>query len=125
MVFNFGINDSNGDSSRKHKDNNIYNSWYNMLKRCYSPSFHKIEPSYIDITVCDDWKHYSNYKQWFKENYIQGYEIDKDIAHGYSKIYSPRTCFFVPKLINNCILEGTKKYQNIPLVYRIKIKVQV
>ena len=71
-----------------------------MLWRCYDPKFHLKEPSYIGCTVCDDWLLFSNFKEWFDKNYIEWYQLDKDILVKGNKVYSPQTCCFVPKEIN-------------------------
>lgn len=41
----------------------------------------------------------SKFKEWFDLNYIDGWELDKDIL-GDDSIYSPETCCFVPRIIN-------------------------
>ena len=75
--------------------------WRNMIARCYGKNTLKRNPSYQDCYVCDEWLVYSNFKRWFDENYIEGYELDKDIFIKGNKIYSPDTCCFVPHFINS------------------------
>lgn len=83
----------------------IYNAWIHLLRRCYDAYFINYRsPSYKDCIVCDEWLNYQNFAQWYEENY---YEInnermclDKDILYKNNKIYSPRTCIFVPNRIN-------------------------
>lgn len=79
----------------------IYSHWSNMLQRCYNNK----QLSYFDCEVCDEWLCFQNFAKWYEENYyeVEG-EImclDKDIFLKNNKIYSPTTCFFVPKRINN------------------------
>lgn len=106
LVYGIGINDVYGDCIRTSEFIIVYSAWKGMLQRCYSPIWLEKHPSYIGTKVCDEWKYYSNYKSWHLNNYIEGYELDKDIIDGKSKIYSPYTCSFVPPLINTCILDG-------------------
>lgn len=73
-----------------------YKKWCDMINRCYNREY----KCYIDCIVCDDWHNFSNFKRWFDENYIDGYELDKDLLSEGRKIYSPETCCFLPKEIN-------------------------
>lgn len=75
-----------------------------MLERCYDQKYHQKEPTYIGCSVCGEWKYFSNFKRWFDENYIEGYQLDKDILVKGNKIYSPETCCFVPQEINYLLI---------------------
>lgn len=104
-VQNYGFK---GDLKTMNNDNKIvqsYQIWQKMLQRCYDPKFHDKQPTYSEITVCEEWTSYENFKKWFDDNYyeIDGEEIclDKDILIKGNKTYSPETCIFVPKRINN------------------------
>ena len=77
-----------------------YITWKHMLERCYSSKYHKTQPTYIGCRVCDDWKTLSKFKQWFDINYVEGFQLDKDIIDQTNKEYSPTNCMFVPKSIN-------------------------
>lgn len=77
-----------------------YNVWVHMIDRCYN----KNSTNYLwygekGVTICDEWKLYSNFKKWFDENYIEGCVVDKDISGG--SIYSPETCVFISKSKNS------------------------
>ncbi len=87
-----------------------YKNWYQMLRRCYDEKYHIHHPTYIDCYVCDEWKYFSKFKDWFDENYVEGYELDKDILIQGNKVYSPETCCFVPRHINTLMsMSGIKK----------------
>lgn len=103
MICGFGIYD--GEKGKASNKNIIYKFWSSMVERCYSEKMQKKNPTYIGITVCDDWKRYSNFEKWANKHYISGYELDKDIITINSKIYSPETCSFVPSIVNSCILD--------------------
>lgn len=77
-----------------------YTVWVGMISRCYNEGRHKTHPTYIGCSVCDEWLYYPNFKVWFDDNYIEGYELDKDIKVKGNKIYSPETCMFVSKAEN-------------------------
>ena len=76
-----------------------------MLRRCYSEKKQQKQPSYIGITVCEEWYNYQNFAKWFEENWKpwmdSNWHLDKDILVKDNKIYSPDTCCFVPREINN------------------------
>lgn len=86
------------------KNTRIYNTWYDMLKRCYDKEYHKKQPTYKDCKVCDEWYNFQNFGDWYNENYyeIEGEKmhLDKDILVKHNKIYSPETCVIVPQAIN-------------------------
>jgi|TARA_A100001518_G_C1227286_1_gene80655 hypothetical protein len=93
----------------------LYNLWSGMLERCYSETFHKKYPSYKDCSVTPDWCYLDNFKVWFEENYKEGFELDKDLLVYNNKMYSPETCVFVPKTLNNLIkYNKTLKKRNLP-----------
>lgn len=73
-----------------------YTIWNAMIQRCYNPN-NKSYKTYgaKGVTICEEWKLFSNFRKWYDENYIEGYSIDKDIKGG--KIYSPNNCIFVSK----------------------------
>lgn len=81
-----------------------YDTWQNMLERCYSEKLRHKHLSYTDCTVCDEWLNYQNFAKWFDKNYYDINEgrmhLDKDILKENNKEYSPETCVFVPQRIN-------------------------
>lgn len=85
-----------------------YTAWYNIMKRCYSEPYHKLQPTYIGCRICDEWKTFSIFKKWYDENAKDGYEIDKDLIGVTEKYYSPETCSFVPTLINHIVSRCSK-----------------
>lgn len=96
-------------SSIKGKTTKVYTTWVNMLKRCYCEKTQINYPSYKYVIVCDEWHNFQNFAQWYEENYIEGFFIDKDILYKHCKIYSPETCCFVPNEINILFVKATKK----------------
>ena len=78
-----------------------YIVWCSMFKRCYS-NYNEI--SYNGCEVCEEWYNYVNFKRWFDKNYYEipneNMQLDKDILIKDNKIYSPKTCIFVPQRIN-------------------------
>ena len=81
-------------------DIQIYDIWCKMLSRCYDAETQRKTPTYTTVSVCAEWLTFSNFQKWYKDNYKEGYEIDKDLLSEGLKIYSPTTCCFIPKYIN-------------------------
>ena len=72
-----------------------YITWRDMIERCYTERMHLIRPTYIGVSVCDDWHNFQNFGDWYDKHYIEGYHLDKDKKSGLSKVYSPNTCCFI------------------------------
>lgn len=97
-----------GEAKRSvNVDRKAYLVWRSMIYRCYSECSLKTHPSYSGCSVDDRWHDFSNFLQWFNDNYIDGYELDKDIKVKGNKVYSPETCMFVSKKDN--LSEKSKK----------------
>ncbi|MDY3948892.1 MAG: hypothetical protein SOZ04_06040 [Bacilli bacterium] len=95
------------------KTTRCYNTWANMLERCYSAKYQAKHPTYIGTIAYYEWLNYQNFAKWFYNNF---YEIenetmclDKDLLSGDNKIYSHNTCCFLPQSINK-VLVGAKGY---------------
>lgn len=101
MIFGIGINDLTSKLPS-------YSTWYSMHRRCYSELYDKNHGGYSECEVSKEWQILSNYNNWFNENYIQGYDLDKDLISN-SKIYSEDTCIFLPREINSALQQDKNK----------------
>ena len=110
LLFGCGINDLFMESNTK-----AHRAWQSMLSRCYSKSYRSKFTSYIGCKVCDEWLTFSNFKKWFEEHYVEGWEIDKDILVKGNKVYSPETCCFVPLEINRLLTKAKKRRGKYPI----------
>lgn len=105
LIYGVATNDYEGyimDDNSRPIDS--YNTWFQMIRRCYNESERHLHPTYADCTVCDEWLKYSNFKEWFdnpENGYRKGYQLDKDILLKGNKVYSPDTCCFVPNELNS------------------------
>ncbi|ALY07101.1 hypothetical protein VmeM32_00114 [Vibrio phage vB_VmeM-32] len=104
LVCGVGINNKGKYSATENrKKTKVYQTWQNMLERCYDTKFHEKNPTYIGCVVCDSWHYFQNFAEWYYDNYPtdgEKYQLDKDLkVHG-SKIYSPETCLFVSRTVN-------------------------
>lgn len=94
-----------------HKNTRCYDTWYDMLKRCYNYKFHDKYPTYKECKVTEEWHNFQNFAKWYEDNY---YEIenevmclDKDILVKGNKLYSSETCIFVPQRINKLFISAS------------------
>ncbi len=96
-----------GDGAYNQADNKTaYQTWRDMLGRCYCPKYQSQYPTYKGCAVTKNWLNYQNFVAWFDENYRAGYHLDKDLLVLNNKIYSPTTCRFVPPAINSLLLDS-------------------
>lgn len=106
-IFGKGINDMPFGWICLSKNNKkIYQTWSDMLKRCYSEKYHKNHPSYKGCYVCKKWLKLSGfiddlqkidgYDQWIKNIDSRKMALDKDIkSDNQNKCYCLEECTFV------------------------------
>ena len=114
-VYGVGINDFPCNIKANNKHIPAYHVWAQMLKRSCDKTYKKLHPTYKDCCICEDWKSFSIFKQWFDANYVKGYSLDKDILVKGNKIYSPETCCFVPQEINTLLCKSDKARGRMPI----------
>lgn len=109
-LFGVGINDSDYITRPKVNGKQLvcpaYLSWKHMLYRAYNTKYHDRFPTYRGITVCNDWLKFSNFRKWWVDNYVEEWQLDKDLLIQNNKIYSPETCIYVPNWLNSFILDS-------------------
>lgn len=99
-------------------DKKSYSTWSDILRRCYSDKGETRWKSYSDCSICDEWLIYDNFKVWYDKNYIEGFDIDKDILIQGNRVYSPDTCCFVPPEINSFFRKYAKGKKTLPVGIR-------
>lgn len=112
-----------GEGKYKCRENNMptieYICWHSMIGRCYDKKIQERQPTYIDVTCCEEWHNFQTFAKWFYDNYykIDGEKmhLDKDILHKGNKIYSPENCVFVPERINELFTKNNKDRGEFPI----------
>lgn len=86
-----------------------YQTWRDMLKRCYSPKTPNDAKIYHNVTVTPTWHDYQVFGKWFYNNHVAGYRLDKDLTIIGNKQYSPTACCFVPVAVNSFLAGGLRR----------------
>ena len=119
LVYGLGINDAWYVVGRKVDGKSVkcpfYVRWASMLKRAYCNDLHKRNPTYKDVTVCDEWHTFSTFKAWMEGQDWEGKALDKDLLVQGNKEYGPDTCCFVPTALNNLLLTSEARTGAHPL----------
>ena len=104
----------------KTGEKRIYDIWHNIVFRCNNEKY----PTYLQCSVCDEWKTFENFKQWYTDHYYKiGREkmcVDKDILYKHNTIYSPRTCCIVPETINMLFTNRQRFRGSLPVGVTLK-----
>ena len=113
-VFGVGyVGEGNYKVSENCKLTRVYNTWMHMLERCYNEKLHKKRPTYKHCKVSEEWHNFQNFAEWYEDNYYEVEDermhLDKDILVKGNRIYSPKTCIFVPERINTLFTKRQNK----------------
>ena len=113
-VFGIGyVGDGKYQTRVKGVNTIYYNTWHDMIRRCYNEGTKDKFPAYYGICkVCNQWLNMQIFSEWFEENKYECGErlhIDKDILYPGNKIYSPDTCILVPQRINLLFMNKPNK----------------
>jgi hypothetical protein len=97
-----------------------YQTWTDMLDRCYSNKYHSEKPSYLECTLDEEWHNFQSFAEWYDNNFYQvdneEMNLDKDILVRGNKKYSPNTCIFVPQRINKLFIrQNLVTKNNLPM----------
>lgn len=91
-----------------------YRKWKGMLERCYCLKFKVKHPSYDQCLVDDSWHRFSTFKSWMETQPWQNMCLDKDVLLSGNKVYSDKTCAFVPHRVNTILLDAASKRGEFP-----------
>ena len=87
-----------------------YDLWCSMLKRCYSDTYQKKQPTYEGCKCSENFKSYEYFYEWCHKQIgfsNQGWQLDKDLLIKGNKVYSESTCVFIPREINSLLTKST------------------
>lgn len=105
-----GINDSDQPISKiingKRVDCKFYQTWRDMITRCYSERFKLKYPTYATCETVHDWHMFTKFKAWMESQDYDGNHLDKDLLIEGNKVYGPDTCIFIPQALNKFLLDN-------------------
>lgn len=111
-VYGVGMTGNKYPAKTNGRNTKEYDTWTNMIQRCFNANLKKKQPTYKQVDCCDEWLHFEKFYEWLhsQSNFDKWYEnkrwaIDKDILVKGSKIYSPETCCLVPQNVNCLFLK--------------------
>ena len=118
LVYGFGVNDADYVTQKKQGSKYLtcpaYMAWRNMIKRVFSKTYQRERPTYKLVTVCDEWRSFMSFREWWLENHVGGWQIDKDLLSE-KKLYSPETCIYVPAWLNSFTLSNESSRGDFPI----------
>lgn len=90
----------------------IHSMWKDLLRRCFNERYKEEKPCYKEVTCCEEWLLFSNFKKWVDsqgslydvDNTVK--HLDKDLLNPTNKLYSPNNCLLVSRKVNNFFLDG-------------------
>lgn len=98
----------------------VYATWHSMLERGYSQKLKDRFPTYQNVTVCEEWLVFSNFRDWWVENNVRNWHLEKDLLIKGNLIYSPDTCAYMPPYLNTLLTDSAATRGDYPLgVYRV------
>ena len=106
-VYDIGIIGDKYPSKINGVQTKEYMLWYSMLRRSYSESFKKKQPTYEGCEVSNNFKSYEYFYEWCQNQIGFGadgngnpFQLDKDLLIKGNKVYDENTCIFIPSEIN-------------------------
>ena len=92
-----------------------YRSWKSTIERGYSQRWKEKYPTYQNVTVCEEWLVFSNFRSWWVENNVRNWELEKDLLVKGNLIYSPKTCVYIPHYLNSLLIDRAAARGDYPL----------
>lgn len=92
-----------------------YAAWKGMVSRGYSQKCKERNPTYQNVTVCEKWLLFSNFRSWWVHNNVAGWQLEKDLLVKGSLIYSPDTCVYTPNYLNTLLADSASSRGDSPL----------
>jgi hypothetical protein len=125
----------NSGGKYKSKENKkilpAYQMWRDMCRRCFDDEVRATQPYYETVTIDKSWTDFQNFAPWYYSNFVEEWELDKDLFSGEAKRYAPETCCFLPRRLNGWLerIRSIKSgetlgysYHSRDLVYNVRLR---
>lgn len=124
-VYGVGITGNKYPRSKNCRNIKEFETWNNIILRCYSQIFKENQPAYKDVSCCEEWLNYENFYEWLhiQPNFDKWYSgkrwaVDKDIINKGNKVYSPENCCLIPQSVNCLFLKRKANRGDLPIGVR-------
>lgn len=121
-VFGVGITGNKYPTKINRKHVAEYVAWHNIISRSYNEKDKNKNPTYENVTCCDEWLYYENFYEWLHsqpnfDKWLNGdkWAVDKDILNKGNKVYSPETCCLVPQNVNGLFVKNNIFRNDLPI----------
>lgn len=126
-VYGVGISGNRYPIVENNKPSKEYSIWRSVLSRCFDEVTKKKQPTYDDVTCCDEWLNYETFYEWlhsqpnFDKWFIGNrWAVDKDIINKGNKVYSPENCCLIPQNVNCLFLKREAERGDYPIGVRYR-----
>ena len=92
-----------------------YTAWHHMITRSYSQKYKERFPTYQNVTVCEEWLMFSNFRVWWVHNNVAGWQLEKDLLVKGNLIYKPSACAYTPNYLNSLLIDCASARGDYPL----------
>ena len=92
-----------------------YIAWFSMLRRAYSKETQSRQPTYSDVTVCEEWHSFRAFRVWWLANHRDGFSLDKDLLVVGNREYSPDACIYIPGWLNSFTIDSGASRGEFPI----------
>lgn len=125
-VAGFGINDAPYSVKPRNQPMcPFYKVWYNMVSRVYGDAYRKVYDAYHECSIAPEWTSFMTFRAWMETQDWQGNHLDKDLLVQGNKLYSPDTCVFVSREVNNFLIDRSSNREMLKGVTRTRTGVYI
>lgn len=121
-VYGVGMTGNKYPAKINGRNTREYDTWTNMLQRCFNTKLKDKQPSYENVGCCKEWLYFENFYEWLHsqsnfDKWLNGkrWAIDKDILNKRNKFYSPENCCLIPQNVNCLFLKREAERGRYPI----------
>jgi len=89
-----------------------------MTPRRWMCKFGEIHPSCQKVRRTSTWLSFMRFREWWTENHVDGWQLDKDLLVLNNKTYSPDACIYIPQWLNKFTVDAAAARGLLPITLR-------